>query len=96
MHDSTTMVPIRNCSAVASGTAEESVERRQTHRNVSDKFAGVSEELHRPLLDDDTQSEVVTLTDELCKEAPKPLFPRLSGVCSGSCIIQSVGSYFVL
>jgi len=44
--------------------------------NVSDKFASVSEKLHRPLLADDTRSEVVTLTDdELFKEAPEPLFP---------------------
>ena len=74
------MVSIRSCSAVASGTAEESVTRR-THRNVSDNFTDVSEKLHRPLLADDTQSEAVTSTDdELFREAPEPLFPELSGV----------------
>ena len=64
-----------------SGTAEESVETRRTHRNVSDNFTDVSEKLHRPLLADDTQSEAVTSTDdELFREAPEPLFPELSGV----------------
>ena len=50
--------------AKTSRIIEDDVEEHQTQRNVFDKFANVSGELHRPLLADDTQSEVVTSTDD--------------------------------
>ena len=50
--------------AETSRIVEDDVEEQQMQRNVFDKFANVFGQLHRPLLAEDTQSEVVTSTND--------------------------------